>query len=55
MSLADGFRMDLNLVHTCNETPAIVSGCLERSTLRDGFRGRYPSYSLSRFRISLRM
>ena len=30
MSLADCFRMDLNLVHACNETPAIVSGRLER-------------------------
>ena len=40
MSLADCFRMDLNLVHACNEIPAIVSGRLERSTLHDGFRGR---------------
>ena len=30
MSLADCFGMDLNLVHACNETPAIVSGRLER-------------------------
>ena len=40
MSLADCFRMDLKLVHACNETPAIVSGRLERSTPHDGFRGR---------------
>ena len=32
--------MDLNLVQACNETPAIVSGRLARSTPRDGFRGR---------------
>ena len=40
MSLADCFRMDLNLVHSCNETPATFSGHRERPTLRDGFRGR---------------